>query len=81
MKRPKTGFGGPTRSWVKNDLRAMVDDLLSEATLKRRGLLNPTEVRRLIDEDRAGQRDHAYRVWTFMTLELWLQTFIDNKTA
>ncbi len=81
VKRPKTGFGGPTRSWVKNDLRAMVDDLLSEATLKRRGLLNPTEVRRLIDEDRAGQRDHAYRVWTFMTLELWLQTFIDNKTA
>lgn len=79
VKRPKTGFGGPTRSWVKNDLREMVDDLLSPATLKRRGLLNPAEVRRQIDEDRSGQRDHAYRVWTFMTLELWMRTFIDGN--
>ncbi|TPW16744.1 MAG: asparagine synthase (glutamine-hydrolysing) [bacterium] len=81
VKRPKTGFGGPTRSWVKNDLREMVDDLLSESTLKKRGLLNPAEVRRLIDEDRSGRRDHAYRIWTFMTLELWLRTFIDRTDS
>ena len=81
VNRPKTGFGGPTRSWVKNDLREMVDDLLSESTLKKRGLLNPAEVRRLIDEDRSGRRDHAYRIWTFMTLELWMRTFIDRPDS
>ncbi len=78
VKRPKTGFGGPTRSWVKNDLREMVDDLLSVDTLKRRGLLNPDAVRRLVDEDRAGRRDHAYRIWTFVNLELWMRTFLDG---
>lgn len=81
VRRPKTGFGGPTRSWVKNDLKEMVEDLLSPETLERRGLLNPAEVRRLVDEDRTGRRDHAYRIWTFMTLELWLRTFIDGAAA
>lgn len=81
VRRPKTGFGGPTRSWVKNDLKGMVDDLLSEERLRKRGLLNPLEVRRLIDEDRAGRRDHAYRIWTFMNLELWMQTFLDGAEA
>jgi asparagine synthase (glutamine-hydrolysing) len=80
VKRPKTGFGGPTRSWVKNDLKGMVEDLLSEETLKRRGLLDPKEVRRIIDEDRSGRRDNAYRIWALMTLELWLETFIDPVT-
>jgi asparagine synthase (glutamine-hydrolysing) len=78
LKRPKTGFGGPTRSWVKNDLRGMVDDLLSEEQVRTRGLLNPKEVRRLVDEDRSGRRDHAYRIWTFMNLELWMRTFLDR---
>ena len=78
VKRAKSGFGGPTRSWVKNEFRALVDELLSESTLRSRGLLNPPEVRRLIQEDRAGYRDHAFRIWAFVTFELWMQTFLDT---
>jgi asparagine synthase (glutamine-hydrolysing) len=81
VRRPKTGFGGPTRSWVKNDLRPMVDDLLSEDSLRKRGLLNPAEVRRLLVEDREGRRDHAYKIWTFVTLELWMRVFLDGNGA
>ncbi len=43
--RRKTGFGAPLRHWLRNDLRPVVDDVLSDATLERRGLFDPRGVR------------------------------------
>lgn len=75
IQRPKAPFGSPLRSWVRGALREMIDDLLSEEALRRRGLLNPKEVRRAIDEDRRGQQDHSLLIWTFLTWEIWFRTF------
>src|SRR6185503_18016678 len=36
--RKKAGFGAPIRSWLRGSLRPMVDELLSEETIRRRGL-------------------------------------------
>ena len=79
IRRRKAGFGAPTRMWLRRDLREMVDDLLSDANVRRRGYLNPVEVRRLIEEDRAGTEDYSYRVWMLLTLELWHRAFLDNQ--
>jgi len=38
MRQPKAGFAAPVDYWLAHDLRPMVDDLLSESRLKRRGL-------------------------------------------
>ncbi|MBX7221820.1 MAG: asparagine synthase (glutamine-hydrolyzing) [Blastocatellia bacterium] len=79
LYRKKAGFSAPVRAWLRRDLREMVDDLLSETTLKRRGLFNPTEVRRLIEAQRQGREDNALKIYQLLTLELWLQTFVDKK--
>src|SRR5207244_10981745 len=47
--RKKAGYGAPIRSWLRGPLQPMVEDLLSEATVKRRGLLRPEEVRRIVE--------------------------------
>src|SRR6185437_7220351 len=39
--RKKAGFGAPIRSWLRGALRPLVDDLLSEATVRKRGLFRP----------------------------------------
>src|SRR5919199_3192703 len=52
--RKKAGFGAPIRSWLRGALRPMVDDLLSEETVKRRGLFRPREVRRIIAANLSG---------------------------
>jgi asparagine synthase (glutamine-hydrolysing) len=77
LQQKKAGFGAPADYWLANDLREMVDDLLSESTIKSRAVFNPAAVRRLVDEQRSGRQDWSAQVWQFLTLELWMQTFID----
>ena len=77
LEQKKAGFGAPADYWLAEDLREMVDDLLGERRLRERGLFNPASVRRLIDEQRSGREDWSLQIWQFLTLELWMQTFID----
>ena len=76
--RKKAGFGAPIRSWLRGPLRPMVDELLSEETVKRRGLFRPEEVRRIIDANLSGREDYNLQVFQLLTLELWQQAFIDR---
>lgn len=78
--RPKAPFGAPLRAWVKRDLDAMIGDLLSDDAIRRRGLLQPRYVRRIIDDDRAGRQDNAHRIWALLTLELWFRIFVDGES-
>jgi asparagine synthase (glutamine-hydrolysing) len=77
LQQKKAGFGAPADYWLANDLREMVDDLLSESTLKKRGLFNPQVIRRYVEEQRRGKEDWSLQIWQFLTLELWMQQFID----
>ncbi|MFH7031118.1 MAG: asparagine synthase-related protein, partial [Heteroscytonema crispum UTEX LB 1556] len=74
---PKAAFGAPIRSWISNDLRPMVDELLSEENINGRGILNYDKVKKIIDNDRKGIDDNAYQIYQFLTLELWCREFLD----
>jgi asparagine synthase (glutamine-hydrolysing) len=78
LHQPKAGFAAPVDYWLANDLKEMVDDLLSPAQLQRRGLFRPAAVRAYIDEHRSGRHDWSMQIWQFLTLELWMQTFLDG---
>jgi asparagine synthase (glutamine-hydrolysing) len=75
--RKKAGFGAPVRSWLRGALRPLVEDLLSEETVRRRGLFRPTEVRRIIDANLSGREDYNLQVFQLLTLELWQREFMD----
>jgi len=75
--RPKAAFGAPIRSWISSDLAPLIDDLLSKKNIEKRGLLNPAYVSRLIEENKKGIKDHAYRIYQLITLELWMREFLD----
>lgn len=76
--RPKAGFGAPLRRWLKADLKPLVDDLLSEASLQQRGIFKPERVRELIEQDRKGQEDYSYPIFSLLCIELWCRIFIDE---
>lgn len=75
--RKKAGFGAPIRSWLRGALKPMVDDLLSEGQIKKRGLFDAGEVRRVISDNLSGKEDFNLQVFQLLTLELWMQAFLD----
>jgi asparagine synthase (glutamine-hydrolysing) len=75
--RKKAGFSAPLRSWLHNDLRGMVEDLLCESKVRQRGYFDYREVRRLIDDNLAGREDNSLKIFQLLTLELWHREFID----
>lgn len=78
LEQPKAGFAAPVDYWLAHDLHGMVDDLLSDSQVRRRGLLRPEAVRRLVTQQRSGGEDRSMQVWQLLTLEVWMQTFFDG---
>jgi asparagine synthase (glutamine-hydrolysing) len=77
LRQPKAGFAAPVDYWLANDLREMVDDLLSETNIRSRGLFRPEAIRRFVDEHRSGAQDWSMQIWQFLTLEHWMRIFLD----
>jgi asparagine synthase (glutamine-hydrolysing) len=81
LERRKAPFGVPMRGWLRHELAPMVDELLSERNVRRRGLFNYAAVKRTIEMSRHSLGTSAHQVWTLLTLELWFQIFIDRTLA
>jgi asparagine synthase (glutamine-hydrolysing) len=75
--RPKSGFGAPLRSWMRNELRPLLGDLLSVKSLKQRGLFDPAAVQQLIMRNESGQVDAAYTLLSLLSIEIWCRAYID----
>lgn len=81
VDRPKKGFGVPIAQWIRGPLRDLAHDLLQPDKLRREGLLNPTEVTRLLEEHDRGLADHRKPLWTLMALELWHERYGPSTAA
>jgi len=63
----------PLGRWLRTELREPLEDLLSPASLRARGLFQPDAVARLKREHLEGSRSHSDRLWALMMLELWMR--------
>ncbi len=74
INRPKAGFAAPLRSWIRGELKPMIDDyLLSSDGFLSRDICNRDAVNIMIRDDRAGKFDYSQQIWQFLTLEIWLR--------
>ncbi len=76
--RRKAGFGAPIRSWLRGALKPLVDELLSDEAVQRRGLFRPEEVRKIVAANLSGREDYNLQVFQLLNLELWHRRFIDG---
>ena len=75
--RPKTGFGAPVREWIRGPMHSLVQERLSPARLRERGIFDPEAVWSLIERNRRGEIDTSYIVWSLLAIESWMQQFYD----
>ncbi len=75
--RPKMGFGVPLDRWFRGELKEELRGVLLDPVATSRGLFRPEAIARLIDEHIKMTRDHAYKLWGLLMLELWFRHHLD----
>ncbi|MBV9011868.1 MAG: asparagine synthase (glutamine-hydrolyzing) [Pseudonocardiales bacterium] len=79
LNRRKLGFPVPIRHWLQQELhdwaRSVVD---SSGTAE---FLDLRAVHRMLDEHRAGPRDHSRRIWAVLVFMLWHGIFVEQRIA
>jgi asparagine synthase (glutamine-hydrolysing) len=75
--RPKMGFGVPISRWFRGELKHELQDVLLDPICMNRGLFRPEAIRDLIGEHIEGRREHSFRLWALLILELWFRRHID----
>jgi asparagine synthase (glutamine-hydrolysing) len=71
------GFGVPLSHWFRGALKDFAYQVLLSERSTRRGYFKPDSVKLLLDEHADGKRDHAYRLWSLLVLEVWHQVCFD----
>ena len=79
INRPKMGFGVPLKSWFREDLREMTEDVLLSRKALERGYFHKKAVEKLIRRHGSGLFDHSYQLYALLILELWHVIFVDNR--
>jgi asparagine synthase (glutamine-hydrolysing) len=78
FNRGKMGFGIPLGAWFRGPLKSFwADHVLSSRALAR-GYFREPALRRLWQEHQSGQRDHGYRLWALLMLELWHEECLEK---
>ena len=79
--RPKSGFGAPLRHWMRYELRELLQDVLSEDNIKKRGIFKPEAVRRLFEANNTGKLDASYTLFSLLCIEIWCSRFLDKQVS
>jgi asparagine synthase (glutamine-hydrolysing) len=73
LARGKQGFDVPVGVWLKNELRAWLQErLLDNPHLAE--WFRPTAIQRLLDEHNSGRINRQKRLWALLIFSLWLSS-------
>jgi len=75
LNRSKRGFGAPMSSWLRQDLKLMVEDLLHPARLKKEGLFNAETVQTMLAVHGERKEDFTEGIMALVIFELWRERF------
>ncbi len=78
--RPKMGFGVPLDRWFRGELKDELRAVLLDPVALGRGIFRPEAIERMIEEHVDSRRDHAYKLWALLMLELWFRRYMDGPT-
>jgi asparagine synthase (glutamine-hydrolysing) len=81
LRRRKAPFASPMRRWLRTDLRAMTEDLLSTDRLRRQGIFDPAMVSEVTRAYLDGRHDNAHLMYGLVHFQLWHQALADMRRA
>jgi asparagine synthase (glutamine-hydrolysing) len=74
--RAKQGFSAPDASWFRGESVDYVTGLLADPKARLRDVIQPAFVQNVLDEHRSGAQNHRLLIWSLLSFEWWLRTFL-----
>lgn len=81
VRRKKQGFGFPLAYWMQNELRGFLRHVAAESRFVQEGIFEGGYISELMEEHISGQRDHNYRIWLVLNLEIWYRLFLEGGSV
>jgi asparagine synthase (glutamine-hydrolysing) len=75
LYRQKQGFSIPIKNWLKNELRELMLETLSEKRIAAMGFFDAGYVQTLIREHLQNRENHSHRLWALIQFHLWHDHF------
>jgi len=79
-ERKKAGFPVPYNSWLRNELRDTVRDVLTDSKTTSRGYFQKDAIEKLLVADANG-KNRSKEIFSLLTLELWQRAFLERASV
>jgi asparagine synthase (glutamine-hydrolysing) len=76
VERPKQGFGVPIYEWFKKELRDLYMEYLDGERIKKEGLFNYLEIKRLLDDHLSDREVYHGKLWILFMFEMWRERWM-----
>ncbi|RSL17380.1 asparagine synthase (glutamine-hydrolysing) [Edaphobacter aggregans] len=76
--RKKAGFPVPYESWLRNDLKDVIWDVLTDSKTISRGYFRKAAIESLLKANSNGA-NYSKEIFSLLSLELWQRTFLDKE--
>lgn len=78
VNRGKMGFGIPVGRWFRNEWKEYFKSIVLSDRAVGRGYFRKEALENIYNEHVSGKRDHGYRMWALLMLELWHKIYCDK---
>ncbi|MEW6556589.1 MAG: asparagine synthase (glutamine-hydrolyzing) [Elusimicrobiota bacterium] len=78
LHRSKMGFGIPIGKWFRTEWKNYFKEMVLSDKSINRGYFQREVIEQMFYEHISGKRDHGYRMWALLMLELWHRVYIDK---
>ena len=74
--RSKEGFSIPIKHWLREELREMLLDYLSEKRIREEEIFSYPRVQQMIKAHLAGKENFSHQLWALLVFEIWKECYL-----
>lgn len=75
----KQGFSAPDETWFRDQSLPYLRETLTGEDARLSEVVRPDYIQRTLEEHAAGA-NHRLRIWSFLSLEWWMRSFLDGAS-
>ena len=74
--RSKEGFSIPMKNWLRDELRPMMEEVLSPQRIREEGLFDSARIESLKSQHVSGSANNAHQLWPLMMFQIWRDKYL-----